>query len=97
MATPLTIPLTQKAATLEDHNAPIVVIGECLIKLEHSVCHSDLYIRNADWAKKSKLPLIGGHEFGIGRVGSIGAHTASAIKVGDRVGIKWIGNVNYKK
>jgi len=106
MATPITIPLTQKAAILEAHNAPYVVRtdypvkqpselapGECLIKLEYSgVCHSDLHIRNADWANKSKLPLIGGHE-GIGRVVAIGPHSESAVKVGDRVGVKWIGNV----
>jgi alcohol dehydrogenase, propanol-preferring len=106
MATPITIPLTQKAAILEAHNAPYVVKtdypvkqpselspGECLIKLEYSgVCHSDLHIRNADWANKSKLPLIGGHE-GIGRVVAIGAHSESTVKVGDRVGVKWIGNV----
>ena len=106
MVTPITIPLTQKAAILEAHNAPYVVKtdypvkqpselapGECLIKLEYSgVCHSDLHIRNADWANKSKLPLIGGHE-GIGRVVAIGAHSESTVKVGDRVGVKWIGNV----
>ena len=106
MATPISIPLTQKAAILETHNAPYVVKtdypvkqpselagGECLIKLEYSgVCHTDLHIRNADWANKSKLPIIGGHE-GIGRVVAIGAHTASTVKVGDRVGVKWIGNV----
>ena len=106
MATSLTIPLTQKAANLEAHNAPFVVktdhpvkqpselaLGECLIKLEYSgVCHSDLHVRNADWARKSKLPLIGGHE-GIGRVVAIGAHSGSTVKIGDRVGVKWIGNV----
>ena len=106
MSTPITIPLTQKAAILEAHNAPYVVKtdypvkqpselapGECLIKLEYSgVCHSDLHIRNADWANKSKLPLIGGHE-GIGRVVAIGAHSGTTVKVGDRVGVKWIGSV----
>lgn len=106
MATSLTIPLTQKAAILEAHNAPFVIKtdhpvkqpselapGECLIKLEYSgVCHSDLHVRNADWARKSKLPLIGGHE-GIGRVVAIGAHSGSTVKIGDRVGVKWIGNV----
>jgi propanol-preferring alcohol dehydrogenase len=106
MATPITIPLTQKAAILEAHSTPYVVktdypvkqpselaAGECLIKLEYSgVCHSDLHIRNADWANKLKPPLIGGHE-GIGRVVAIGAHSGSTVKIGDRVGVKWIGNV----
>ena len=101
-----TIPLTQRAAILEAHNTPYVIKtdypvkqpselapGECLIKLEYSgVCHSDLHVRNADWANKSKLPLIGGHE-GIGRVVAIGEHSESTVKVGDRVGVKWIGKV----
>lgn len=101
-----TIPLTQKVAILEAHNTPYVIktdypvkqpselaSGECLIKLEYSgVCHSDLHICNADWASKSKLPLIGGHE-GIGRVVAIGEHSGSTVKVGDRVGVKWIGKV----
>ena len=107
MAAPITIPLTQKAAILEDHNTPYIIktdypvkqpselaAGECLIKLEYSgVCHSDLHICKGDWKNKSKLPLIGGHE-GIGRVVAIGEHSGgTAVKVGDRVGIKWIGNV----
>jgi len=101
-----TIPLTQKAAILESHNTPYVVKtdypvkqpselapGECLIKLEYTgVCHSDLHVRNGDWASKSKLPLIGGHE-GIGHVVAIGEHSATTVKIGDRVGVKWIGNV----
>lgn len=103
-ATP--IPRTQKAAILEAYNTPYIVKtdypvtqptelapGECLIKLEYSgVCHSDLHVRNADWTIKSKMPLIGGHE-GIGRVVAVGEHSGDAVKVGDRVGVKWIGNV----
>ena len=101
-----TIPLTQRAAILEAHNTPYVIKidypvkqpselapGECFIKLEYSgVCHSDLHIRNGDWANKSKLPLIGGHE-GIGRVVAIGEYSESTVKVGDRVGVKSIGKV----
>ena len=105
MQTP--IPLTQKAAVLEDYEKDIVIKtdhpvvqpselkpNECLVKLEFSgVCHSDLHIRKADWARKSILPLVGGHE-GIGRVVAIGDHShAGAVKIGDRVGVKWIGGV----
>jgi Alcohol dehydrogenase GroES-like domain len=91
----VTIPLIQKAVILETHNTPYVktgypveqpssfelAAGEWSIELEYSaVCHSDLHICHADWANKSTLPLIGGHE-GIGCV----------VGVGDCVGIKWIG------
>lgn len=104
--TAIDIPKTQKAAVLEDFASPYAIKtnhpvkqpselapGECLIKLEYTgVCHSDLHVRNADWPTKAKLPLVGGHE-GIGRVVAVGEHSASNVKVGDRVGIKWIANV----
>lgn len=101
------IPLTQKAAVLENHNQDYVVKydwpvrqpselapDECLIKLEYSgICHSDLHIKDNDWARKSILPLVGGHE-GIGRVVAIGqGSTEKFVKIGDRVGVKWIGGV----
>ncbi|KAJ3513849.1 hypothetical protein NLJ89_g2714 [Agrocybe chaxingu] len=100
------IPKTQRAAVLEDFTKPYTVKtdypvkqpselapNECLIKLEYSgVCHSDLHIRNADWTNEIGLPLVGGHE-GIGRVVAIGDHSGDAVKVGDRVGVKWIGKV----
>jgi propanol-preferring alcohol dehydrogenase len=104
--TAIDIPKTQKAAVLEDFASPYAIKtnhpvkqpselapGECLIKLEYTgVCHSDLHIRNADWPTKAKLPLVGGHE-GIGRVVAVGEHSAGNVKVGDRVGMKWIANV----
>ncbi|KIM49856.1 hypothetical protein M413DRAFT_438976 [Hebeloma cylindrosporum] len=100
------IPKTQKAAVLEDFASPYAIKadhpvkqpselapGECLVKLEYTgVCHSDLHIRNAEWAVNAQLPLVGGHE-GIGRVVAIGEHSTGNVKVGDRVGIKWIANV----
>ncbi|TFK35454.1 mannitol-1-phosphate dehydrogenase M1PDH1 [Crucibulum laeve] len=103
----LIIPQTQKAAVLEDFNQDYVLKtdhpvkqpsellpGECLVKLEYSgVCHSDLHIKKADWSRKGNLPLIGGHE-GIGHVVAIGDHSGqNVIKIGDRVGLKWIANI----
>jgi len=35
------------------------------------------------------MPHVGGHE-GVGHVVAIGEHTNTAVKVGDRVGVKWI-------
>ncbi|KAF9481294.1 mannitol-1-phosphate dehydrogenase [Pholiota conissans] len=100
------IPKTQRAAVLTELSAPYTLTddhpvtqpselapGQCLVKIEYSgVCHSDLHIRNGDWATKAQLPLVGGHE-GIGRVVAIGEHSDSRVKVGDRVGLKWIAKV----
>ncbi|KAL0947800.1 hypothetical protein HGRIS_013873 [Hohenbuehelia grisea] len=98
------VPRTGRAAVLFDFSKDVQVIddhpvkqpsdlapGECLVKVDYSgVCHSDLHIRHGEWARKAPLPLVGGHE-GIGHVVAIGEHTTySPIKVGDRVGLKWI-------
>ncbi|KAH9939548.1 GroES-like protein [Amylocystis lapponica] len=98
------IPKTQKAAVVQSTDAPLSIRsdhpvkqpedlapGECLVHLECTgVCHTDLHARNGDWPLAAKLPLIGGHE-GVGTVVAIGAHTQdSPVKLGDRVGIKWL-------
>ncbi|KAK7443536.1 alcohol dehydrogenase [Stygiomarasmius scandens] len=101
-----TIPETQKAAVVaktggsieikNDHpvRAPKdLAPGECLVKLECSgACHTDLHAALGDWPLAPKLPLIGGHE-GVGIIVAIGEHTSkSPVKVGDRVGIKWLAD-----
>src|SRR6267154_4515526 len=100
------IPKTQKAALVVSSDAPIVVRddqpvtqpeelapGECLIKmLCTGVCHTDLHARKGDWPLPHKFPLIGGHE-GVGKIVAIGAHTInSPVKIGDRVGVKWLAD-----
>jgi propanol-preferring alcohol dehydrogenase len=101
------IPKTQKAAVLHDVKGDYRIEttwpvtqpdelkpGECLVKLEYSgVCHSDLSIKDAEWGKPLLMPLVGGHE-GVGIVVAIGEHTTPlAVKVGDRVGLKYIAAV----
>lgn len=101
------IPKTQKAAVLHEPkgdyrietNWPVtqpneLKPGQCLVKLEYSgVCHSDLHIKNVDWGRAPPMPLIGGHE-GVGTVVAIAEHTNNpAVKVGDRVGLKFIAGV----
>ncbi|CAG7944261.1 unnamed protein product [Penicillium salamii] len=101
------IPKTQKAAVYDqpgtvstkivDLEVPDPGAGEVLINLTHSgVCHSDLGIMTNTW---SLLPFptqpgqVGGHE-GVGKVVKLGADTdASGLKIGDKVGIKWISSV----
>ncbi|KAG6828822.1 hypothetical protein H0H92_006647 [Tricholoma furcatifolium] len=101
-----TIPKTQTAAIVASSGARIQVKhdhpvksqaelapGECLVKLHCTgVCHTDLHAALGDWPVPPKSPLIGGHE-GVGEIVAIGNHTTgSPVKVGDRVGIKWLAD-----
>ncbi|KAJ5190868.1 uncharacterized protein N7498_009853 [Penicillium cinerascens] len=68
--------------------------GQILIKMTHSgVCHSDLSLMTSTWSwlpEPVKSGQVGGHE-GVGVVVQLGPSCeASGVKVGDRVGIKWI-------
>ncbi len=107
----MSIPQTARAAVIvqlkEDlvlrNDYPVkqpeaLVPGECLIKLEYAgCCHSDLHAKNGDWLQKPDIPVVGGHE-GVGRVVAIGPNQSAdtSIKVGDRVGTKWIANTCSK-
>ncbi|KAF9013594.1 hypothetical protein BDZ89DRAFT_467261 [Hymenopellis radicata] len=74
---------------LEEPRAP----GECLVKIDATgCCHTDLRAASGDWPLKAKSPLIGGHE-GVGIIVAIGSNTAHfPVKIGDRVGIKWLAD-----
>ncbi|KAF2428753.1 GroES-like protein [Tothia fuscella] len=71
--------------------------GEVLIRLTHTgVCHSDLGVMTCSW-KGLPLPTpegqVGGHE-GVGKIVKLGAGSdEQGVKVGDRVGIKWMAGV----
>ncbi|OQE32321.1 hypothetical protein PENSTE_c001G07869 [Penicillium steckii] len=70
--------------------------GEVLINLTHSgVCHSDYGIMTNTW---DMLPFptqpgqVGGHE-GVGKIVKLGPGAeSSGLKVGDRVGVKWVSS-----
>lgn len=98
------IPKTQKAAVVSQTGAKVQVRddfpvrqphelapGECLVRLHCTgVCHTDLHAATGDWPVPPEVPLVGGHE-GVGEVVAIGKDTIeSPVKIGDRVGIKWI-------
>jgi propanol-preferring alcohol dehydrogenase len=106
MTSSTSIPRSARAAIVTAFDQPIVLKNdhpvtqpselspdECLVKLEYAgVCHSDLHVVKGEWYKKAVLPVVGGHE-GVGHVVAIGAHTLnSEIKLGDRVGLRWIAN-----
>ncbi|KAJ7232046.1 chaperonin 10-like protein [Mycena haematopus] len=67
--------------------------GECLVKIDFAgVCHSDLHVKEGGWGPVA-FPRVGGHE-GIGHIVAIGEHTVgSPVKIGDRVGVKWLAKV----
>jgi len=71
--------------------------NECLVKFETAgVCQSDLHAPNGDWlVKPPRLPFIGGHE-GVRKAVTIGKGALveeGEVKLGDRVGLKWIATV----
>lgn len=60
------------------------------------VCHTDLHAALDDWPLSPKTPLVGGHE-GVGEIVAIGNNTShSPVKVGDRVGIKWLADSSVR-
>lgn len=53
---------------------------------------TNLHAKKGDWPVKPNNPLIGGHE-GVGIIVAIGANSERpSVKLGDRVGIKWLAN-----
>ncbi|QKX62472.1 uncharacterized protein TRUGW13939_09633 [Talaromyces rugulosus] len=70
--------------------------GQVLINLTHSgVCHSDFGVMTNTWRTlpyPTQPGQVGGHE-GVGRVVKLGPGAeTSGLKIGDRVGIKWVSS-----
>lgn len=88
-----------KAAVVEQFGKPLVIKevpipepnpDQVLVKMiATGVCHTDLHAAEGDWPVKPNPPFIPGHE-GIGLVEKLGANVKH-LKVGDRVGIPWLG------
>ncbi|KAL8720393.1 MAG: hypothetical protein Q9225_002745 [Loekoesia sp. 1 TL-2023] len=98
------IPKQYKAAVYDDPGKISVKIetldtpepgpGEVLINLTHSgVCHSDMGVMEKSWLAlpyPTQKGQVGGHE-GVGVVVKMGPATERAVvKVGQRVGVKWV-------
>ena len=66
-----------------DRRQLLVRIATC------AVCRTDLHVADGE-LPDPKLPLIPGHQI-VGRVEEIGEEVNSQFKVGDRVGIPWLG------
>merc|ERR1711939_301500 len=68
--------------------------GQVLVRLTHSgVCHSDMGVMTKTWKilpHPTQEGQVGGHE-GVGRIVKMGPGTEAAhVKVGQKVGVKWI-------
>jgi len=74
---------------LEDLPQPEPADGQVLVRVGAcGVCRTDLHVMDGE-LKHPKLPLILGHEI-VGEVAALGGG-ATRFKVGDRVGIPWLG------
>ena len=82
------LPLKDEPLELVDLDVPEPGPSEVLIKISAcGVCQTDIDI--IEGRRSSKLPVILGHQ-AIGRVVKIGSEV-SRVRVGDRVGVAWIG------
>jgi propanol-preferring alcohol dehydrogenase len=80
----------EKTLTIETVPQPIPGPGESLIRvLACGVCRTDLHIFEGDLDPK-RLPLILGHQI----VGEIVECASGEFRVGDRVGVSWVGGAD---
>src|SRR6266705_6287182 len=64
--------------------------GHLLVRVNScAVCRTDLHVVDGELSNP-KLPLILGHQI-VGRVEEIGEEAHSKFKIGDRIGIPWLG------
>jgi propanol-preferring alcohol dehydrogenase len=77
-------PLAQR-----DVEMPVAGVGQVLVRVKAcAVCRTDLHVVDGD-LPDPKLPLIPGHEI-VGVIESLGADVRD-LRVGQRVGIPWLG------
>ena len=75
---------------LEERDVPRPGDGQVLVKVSAcGVCRTDLHIVDGDLTEAA-LPIVPGHEI-VGEVAEVGAGV-SALAVGDRVGVPWLGH-----
>src|SRR5262245_62072680 len=75
---------------LRDVGKPSPAGGQLLVRIDTcAVCRTDLHVADGELTDP-QLPLILGHQI-VGRVEEIGEEVNLKFKVGDRVGIPWLG------
>ncbi|AYG63872.1 zinc-dependent alcohol dehydrogenase family protein [Rhizobium jaguaris] len=73
-----------------ERDDPVLGFGELSIKVEAcAVCRTDLHVVDGD-LKDPKLPLVPGHEI-VGVVDAVG-EGVDAARLGNRVGVPWLGH-----
>ncbi|PUA32854.1 MAG: alcohol dehydrogenase [Zestosphaera tikiterensis] len=83
------LPLKEEPLDLEDLPTPEVGPNQVLIRVKAcGVCYTDIDI--IEGRVECSLPLVLGHQI-VGRVEEVGFETKGRVKVGDRVGVAWIG------
>ena len=83
-------PIESAPLRLEDLRDPIPGVGELRIRVRAcGVCHTDLHLAEGDLAPPS-LPLVLGHQI-VGVVDAVGPEVPTP-KVGERVGVPWLGS-----
>jgi alcohol dehydrogenase, propanol-preferring len=81
---------SRKSLQLRDAPKPKPGRGQLLVRVATcAVCRTDLHVVDGE-LPDPKLPLILGHQI-VGRVQEIGEGTDSKFRIGDRVGIPWLG------
>jgi len=74
---------------LEEWPVPSPGPGQLLLRVAAcGICRTDLHILDGELSEP-KLPLVPGHQV-VGRVAALGSG-ATAFRVGDRVGVPWLG------
>jgi alcohol dehydrogenase, propanol-preferring len=80
----------RRSLQLRDVETPRPAKGQLLVRIATcAVCRTDLHVVDGE-LPDPKLPLILGHQI-VGRVEEIGKEANSKFKIGDRVGIPWLG------
>jgi alcohol dehydrogenase, propanol-preferring len=80
----------QHALQIRDVQKPKPAKGQLLVRIATcAVCRTDLHVVDGELADP-KLPLIPGHQI-VGHIEEIGDDVDPQFKVGDRVGIPWLG------
>ena len=75
---------------MEERPDPDPAAGELLVRVEAcAVCRTDLHIVDGE-LPQARLPVVPGHEI-VGRVLGVG-DGAGAWRIGERVGIPWLGH-----
>jgi propanol-preferring alcohol dehydrogenase len=81
---------SRKSLQLRDVPKPKPGRGQLLVRVATcAVCRTDLHVVDGE-LPDPKLPLILGHQI-VGRIQEIGEGTDSKFRIGDRVGIPWLG------